>query len=188
MTYFYSSCSVDKELSSSPRYVNQDLVIMTAMKNCDFHPLLNMLNGTDPNFPNGLDPNYCFPPKNRTLLQLASYYGDKDKVYHLISYGADVNAVDEDGNNAMLLAINLPEKYHNFKILRMLYANGTSIDHQNNKGWTALHRACILGDLKLISVVLSFKPDVYKLTDKNKVSYQLASVMLSNIIEIVYIK
>lgn len=149
---------------------------MTAVKNCDFHPLLAMLDGTDPRYPNGLNPNYRFPPKDRTLLQIAAFYGDPDKIRILLAHGADVNAVDIDGDNALYIAINTPERYHSLKILKMLYANGTNIDHQNDKGWTALHRACLLGDIRLVELLLTFKPDVYKLTNKNQVSYELATV------------
>lgn len=169
---------VDPKDSSSPRYVNEDLTVMTAVKDGDFHPLLYMLNGKDPNYPNGLNPNYRFPPKDRTLLHLASYYGDPDKVRVLLAHGADVNAVDIDGNNALYLALNTPEQYHSHKILKMLRANGVNINHQNNKGWTVLHRACLLGEIRLVDLVLSFKPDVFKLTDTNKVSYQLATVRI----------
>jgi hypothetical protein len=168
----------DPKVSSSPRYVNEDLYIMTAIKTPDFHPLLDMLDGTDPHYPQGLNPNYRFPPKDRTLLQLAGYYGDPDKVRILLAHGADVNALDCDGDNALFIAMNIPERYHSFKILKMLRANGTDIDHQNHKGWTVLHRACVLGNISLVALVLSFQPDVFKLTNKNMVSYQLATVPL----------
>ena len=163
-------------LSSSPRYVNEDLTVITAIRNADFHPLLAMLDGSDPRYPGGLNPNYRFPPKDRTLLQIAGYYGDPDKVRVILAYGGDVNALDIDGDNALYISINTPEKYHSLKILKMLYANGTNINHQNHKGWTALHRACLLGDIRLVELLLTFKPDVYKLTNKNMVPYELATV------------
>lgn len=175
---------IDPKDSSSPRYVNEDLVIMTALKDGDFHPLRDMLDGSHPNYPDGLDPNYRFPPKDRTLLQLASYYGDPDKVRILLAHGADVNALDSNGDNALYLALNTPERYHSFKILKMLRANGTNINHQNKKGWTVLHRACVLGDIRLTELVLSFKPDVFRLTDKNMACFQLVSRNLDEIWEL----
>ena len=109
---------IDPKDSSSPRYVNEDLLIMNAVKDGDFHPLRDLLDGSHPNYPDGLDPNYRFPPKDRTLLHLASYYGDPDKVRILLAYGADVNALDSNGDNALYLALNTPERYHSFMILK----------------------------------------------------------------------
>lgn len=143
----------------------------------DHNPLLELLN-------DGLDPNYRLGRRQRTLLQHAALKGDPELVIILLEYGAKINAKDTNGDNALYLALNVPLHLHKITILRTLYEAGIKVNNQNNEGWTPLHRACLLGEPKLVELILEFKSKVFWKTIKNNtLPLQLVKVTI-NIIDL----
>lgn len=144
-------------------------MVMDALLNRDTHPILDMLR-------DGLSPDYRVGPLRKTLLQLVAQKGDRDIVDILIEFGADVNAVDNNNDSALYLALNTPRSFHHVSILWKLYEQGANINHANKDGWTPLHRACLLGDTELVSTVLAMGAEVYCLDAKNMLPLQYVKV------------
>lgn len=128
----------------------------------DHHPLISLLN-------DGLNPNYRLGRRQRTLLQHAALKGDPELVIALLERGANVNAKDSNGDNALYLALNIPLNLHKITILKMLYEAGIKVNHHNHDGWTPLHRVCLLGEPKLVELILQFNCKVYSKTIKDNV-------------------
>lgn len=64
----------------------------------------------------------------------------------LLPYGADVNAQNSSGKDAMMLA----SFAGHLEVVQLLRANGARYDHQDKGGSTSLHWAVDAGHLKLV--------------------------------------
>jgi ankyrin repeat protein len=138
----------------------------------DHHPLLALLD-------DGLNPNYRLGRRQKTLLHLAAGKGDPEMVVILLNHGANVNATDNNGDSALYLSLNLPLHFHQIAIVQSLLDAGAKVNHQNHDGWSPLHRACFLGEPKLVEIILRQKrTKVYSLTSPhpNLLPLQLVKV------------
>jgi ankyrin repeat protein len=153
-------------------YQDYDQQVHKAIMHRDHHPLLGLLNNE------GLNPNYRLGRRQKTLLHLAAVKGDPEMVTILLSHGANVNALDNNGDSALYLALNLPLFFHQIAIVQSLLDAGAKVNHQNHDGWSPLHRACFLGEPKLVEIILRHKSQVYSLTytQPNIVPLQLVKV------------
>jgi ankyrin repeat protein len=142
---------------------------MDALAHRDTHPLMDVLQ-------DGIDPDYRLGPHQRTMLQIAAQKGDSEIVDILLKYGANVNAVDSNHDSVLYLAVNTPRYFHHISLLQTLYDHGADVNHSNVEGWTPLHRACILGDVELVGVILDMGAEVYCLNSKDQIPLQLAKV------------
>lgn len=68
----------------------------------------------------------------------------------LITHGADVNAIDGDGDTPLHLAV----RQYQLESVRLLLTNNADIDIQNNNGFTPLHEAAHLRDADAISILI----------------------------------
>lgn len=151
-------------------YQDFDLKVYQAIMHRDYHPLIDLLN-------EGLNPNYRLGRRQRTLLHHAALKGDPEMVNILLDHGANINAVDNNGDNALYLALNIPLQFHKLTIIEKLLDHGAKVNHKNHDGWTALHRACLLGEPKLIEAMLAHNSKVYALTyQTNLLPLQLVKV------------
>jgi ankyrin repeat protein len=154
-------------------YKDYDLVVYQAIMHRDHHSLVNLLK-------DGLNPNYRLGRRQKTLLLYASLKGDPEMIDILLERGANVNAVDSNGDNSLFLALNLPLHFHKIVIIQRLLEFGVEVNHQNHDGWTPLHRACLLGEPKLIELLLQHRSRVYTLTYKdNLLPIQFVKVVSS---------
>ena len=103
----------------------------------------------------------------KTPLWLAVENGLIQMVKALISYGANINATDQDGNTLLHLAIMKcleTEGSHARKtfieIASILLDSGIDINVTNNKGFSCLHNAAILGDNSMVMFLLNKGADV----------------------------
>lgn len=91
---------------------------------------------------------------NNALLECASsssIISDSDMVALLLDYGADVNAVDDNGFTPLMLASKAGCK----EIVRYLIDRGANIDQQNSNGDTALILAAeVDGNSKMVEMLL----------------------------------
>ena len=93
----------------------------------------------------GADPN-----KGGTSLHEAVIGGRKDALDLLLDFGADIDAVDGDGDTALIRAcgstsINAAQRV---ELIERLIERGASIDHMNDRGETALYFAArFAGDI-----------------------------------------
>ena len=80
-------------------------------------------------------------PAEVTLLMLAAVRGDVGVVSCLLDAGADPNAVNTNGETAMILAAAA----HRPELVQVLASAGAEVDHKDDLGMTALHRAVVGG-------------------------------------------
>ncbi|GFO40276.1 ankyrin-3 [Plakobranchus ocellatus] len=106
-----------------------------------------------------------------TALHIAAQHGFLDIVNFLLHKGADVNAVDENLNTALILAIN-PASCT--EILNMLLANGAEVNAQNSEGMTALMRAVEARDVDAIRILILARADDKKRNSKGQTSTDIA--------------
>ena len=70
--------------------------------------------------------------------------------------GAYVNAIDEDGETPMLVALDIELDYHNAEKVRLLLDRDTAVNAMafKKRNDTALHRASRCNDVKIIEMLL----------------------------------
>jgi len=89
-------------------------------------------------------------------LLLAAEEGDIDQARNLLARGANANAVNREGDNALMLAVlNVRTQ-----IVRELLRKTRDIDHRNNEGWTALMYAAVEGETGIVKRLLEIGAEV----------------------------
>jgi ankyrin repeat protein len=103
------------------------------------------------------DQSRSFPrsPLNATdtldnRLRKAAARGDLRSVKTLLAKGADVNAKNQIGMNALMAAV----RGGHLKVVKFLIDKGAKVDARDNDGFTALMTACGLGYLQVANVLL----------------------------------
>lgn len=98
----------------------------------------------------GASPNsYEAAWPNRTALMLAGEYARPEIVQMLLTRGADVNATDQDGETALMWALQDP--LDNIRCVSLLLAHGADVNSADKRGWTPLMYA-VAGQDVLVSV------------------------------------
>ncbi|KAG3107639.1 hypothetical protein PI124_g13376 [Phytophthora idaei] len=82
-----------------------------------------------------------------TILELSCANGQLEV---LIKHGAHVDVADDDGDTALMAAI---EDGHDAVVQRLLEC-GASIDLVNNDGWTSLMKASMNGHSEIVAILL----------------------------------
>jgi len=74
-----------------------------------------------------------------TALELAAQSGNAEIAHELITHGADLNAKDNGGETALIVAKRGAQRHPaNVEIARELIAHGADLNAKNNSGETAL--------------------------------------------------
>ena len=68
----------------------------------------------------------------------------------LIEKGIDINQIDEQGRNALHLALTRDHK----EIVLLLIEKGIDINQTNKDGFNALHLACEEGHLEVVQILI----------------------------------
>ena len=71
--------------------------------------------------------NYCHNPGDRSALMRASFRGHNKIIKLLLEYGADINAVDEEGGSPLLYAI----QYKHPETVSLLVKNGANVNQRH---------------------------------------------------------
>eukprot|EP00210_Caulerpa_lentillifera_P001073 g1035.t1 len=133
------------------------------------------------------DINLTVGTRKLTALHIAASQGSDELTEALLSRGANICIQDVEGNTALMLAI-LNRK---LSTIWVLCQNSSSvsdyIDLANNKGQTALHIACELADLALVSSLLKqgADPNLPMKTRGHKGHTPIVSAVLSGNHEVV---
>jgi ankyrin repeat protein len=77
--------------------------------------------------------------------------GDVSEIKKLIYKGAWVNAVDDNGNSVLILAVIYKQK----DIVKILIKNGAKINFQDCSGWTALMHAAKDGQNEIVKYLIA---------------------------------
>ena len=80
---------------------------------------------------------------------------DIQKIYLLLSHGANVKAQNTDGRSAIMLA----SMKGNSEIVRVLAYHGAELDAIDLSGWCALHYACHFGHSEVVQTLLELGCD-----------------------------
>ena len=91
-----------------------------------------------------------------TPLLLACSRAQAGSVELLLTLGADPNIADADGDTSILSAI---EGYCNVNTMQRLVDNGAKVNATNNKGLTALLKACAYRQMDVVKVLLEAGAD-----------------------------
>ena len=105
-----------------------------------------------------------------TALQEAIRYGYFDMVQLLVELGADPNALDVDGRNAMHHAAQSDEP----AAARLLINKGVAIEKQDPYQYTPLHLAAREGNERLVKVLLDAGADINATIDVGFTAVDLA--------------
>ncbi|XP_055346317.1 uncharacterized protein LOC129593857 isoform X2 [Paramacrobiotus metropolitanus] len=76
--------------------------------------------------------------------------GNMKKVQEYLRQGADINATNANGLNALHLA----SKERHVELVRLLLKHGASVDAATRKGNTALHIACLAGQYEIVRILI----------------------------------
>ncbi len=85
-----------------------------------------------------------------TPLMHAARFGEYDIAAELIQCGAELNAVNTDGNNALWLACFSG----NLNLINLLIESGVNPDNQNENGVTCLMYASSAGKTEVVALLL----------------------------------
>ena len=147
--YLVDRILLDTETLSQLRIINDKLY-----KICDWggavHSAIKKLLDL------GANPNsrYINHNENNTILIAACYKGlSNDEIGLLLDNGAEINAKNEYGDTALIVAcrINLP---HTIRIVKLLLDNGADPNLQDNNNTTALINACNIQSEDVINLLL----------------------------------
>jgi ankyrin repeat protein len=106
-------------------------------------------------------------------LILAARGGHIDLVQFLLDEGADVHAVNESGDTALISASESPS---NTAVLKLLLERGAGIDCKNDLNRTALVEAASIGDLQNVTLLLQHNPDLNVVTREEETALTFAVV------------
>lgn len=121
---------------------------------------------------------------NRTLLHHACMNGEYKKVVYLLNAGANTRLKDVKQYTPLMLSINKPDFFHPIKIPRLLIAYGAEVNAIDSRQMSALHKACLLKDLRLIELLLKKNAHVYIFDTNNRMPIQYGGSSTSDIIEV----
>ncbi len=102
---------------------------------------------------------WCTNPKNKQSLDQALIIATKNNLPEFINYlltaGANINAIDIDGETALTGAIQL----NNAEIIMTLLNLGINVNSTNRYGYTSITLAAYLGSAKILRILLNSGAD-----------------------------
>lgn len=116
--------------------------------------------------------------RNKTPLFYAIRYRNTFAVHQLLFYGADPNDTNENGLNALHLAVI----YQNEQLFNVLLPKIANINAQTNKGYTCLHYAVNLGLVHIVQSLLNYQAAVNLVDYTNQYIPIFFAVIQNNLI------
>lgn len=100
-----------------------------------------------------------------TALHIAAEKGDHRIVELLIKNKASVDVKTKEGITPLFLATMFDHE----NVIKILLENGANVDSSNANGATILQMAIECGNLKLVELILNYRPDVTRPSYKNTI-------------------
>lgn len=100
--------------------------------------------------------HWDFDDGNNALLQAAFSHRFATAIPNLLSFGADINSVNDKGDSALMLLI---ANHGNSAVqtARLLVDKGINVQHKNAAGYTAMRIACMHKDLHIMDLLSDIK-------------------------------
>ena len=101
-----------------------------------------------------------------TPLWIAAGFDQKEIAKLLLEYGADVNIMNNKGDHLihkLYQAVSSGEPLHEMLMMLLPHVDQEHINVQDGLGSTFLHYAVLLGEPKMVKILLDMGPDLYKL-------------------------
>ena len=101
-----------------------------------------------------------------TPLWIAAGFDQKEIAKLLLENGADVNVLNNKGEHMihkLYQAVKSGEPLHKMLMILLPYVDQEHINVQDGLGSTFLHYAVLLGEPKMVKILLDMGPDLYKL-------------------------
>lgn len=117
-------------------------------------PLVHAIDALEPPENAGVD---WRGPDDSTALHWAAYEGDHERARELIRAGADVNAANRYGSNAMQLAAEMAD----MAMLELLLDAGADPDSPNPEGQTALMLVARTGNVEAARLLVDHGADIH---------------------------
>src|SRR5208337_803068 len=102
--------------------------------------------------------------------------GDLPAAESSIANGADVNAKDEDGRTALIIASGLVSRNGCKEVIQALLATGADVNAKTNDGLTALMAASVKGHKEIVQALLDKGADVNAKRNDGVTALMLSSV------------
>jgi len=137
----------------------ESIAIHEAYRRGDLEALKKLL-GNPPDFPN------CRGPRGvgEIILEYAIYWSPLPFIRTLLELGANPNYGDHAGFPSLIAALST-ERKDKGAIVEMLLSFGADIQQRGVNGYTPLHYAAALNDVKLVHLLLSRGADPNARTD-----------------------
>lgn len=94
----------------------------------------------------------------------------QNALFELLRLGADVNAVDNNGKNALMYAI----KFDNRSAMDILLKNGTNLNHKDKFNNTAIMHCAKMGNREGVRVLIARGADILAKNIYGKTAYDIA--------------
>jgi ankyrin repeat protein len=106
----------------------------------------------------GADPDTLieYGPYKITPLMKACHHGEQEIAQYLLDKGANVNAVDSDGNTALYTAVLA----RRVETVRMLISRGAKVNTRNLMDFTPIASAAAAGSTEIVGVLAEAKADL----------------------------
>ena len=105
-------------------------------------------------------------------LMLAVEYGKENIVELLIESGAQIEAMDDNGNTPLIKAVAEDQRIH---IVKQLLNKGANVNAKNHHGVTPLHVAVQSGSEKMVNLLLDKRPNLEARTTNGETALLIAS-------------
>lgn len=131
-----------------------------------------------------IDVNTMVDDKHRTLAHVACKNGHLERLKFLLENGLKVTRVDSRKVSPLHLCFQLPFYFHPPEIARLVIAHGANVNAADDRGSTPLHRACLLGELSYVDMLLKKNANVFVQDKNGKLPIELAGKKTDAILQI----
>lgn len=145
--------------------MNPIVVITNAVMNGEQEMVVELIN-KDQNLV------HSYTEDGWTLLHLAAYFGHKEIANLLLENGANLHVKAKNQNENTPLQAAIANK--KIELATFLIKQGSDVNAVQSGGWTGLHEAALLGDEKIVTLLIQNGADKSIKKNDGKTAYDIA--------------